>query len=61
MRLHKTVAIVTGDGSGMGEAIAETYAREGAHVAVVDGDAAKNAVLPICARRLRRPKCAGRV
>jgi 3-oxoacyl-[acyl-carrier protein] reductase len=43
MRLHKTVAIVTGGGSGMGEAIAETYAREGAHVAVVDvdGDAAK--------------------
>ena len=43
MRLHKIVAIVTGGGSGMGEAIAETYAREGAHVAVVDvdGDAAK--------------------
>jgi 3-oxoacyl-[acyl-carrier protein] reductase len=43
MRLHKTVAIVTGGGSGMGEAIAETYAREGAHIAVVDvdGDAAK--------------------
>jgi 3-oxoacyl-[acyl-carrier protein] reductase len=43
MRLHKVVAIITGGGSGMGEAIAETYAREGAHVAVVDidGDAAK--------------------
>jgi len=43
MRLSKTIAIVTGGGSGMGEAIAETYAREGAHVAVVDvdGDAAK--------------------
>jgi 3-oxoacyl-[acyl-carrier protein] reductase len=43
MRLHGTVAIVTGGGSGMGAAIAETYAREGAHVAVVDvdGDAAK--------------------
>jgi len=42
MRLQHTVAIVTGAGSGMGEAIAETYAREGAHVAVVDinGDAA---------------------
>jgi len=40
MRLHKTVAIVTGGGSGMGEAIAETYAREGAHVAVVDIDSA---------------------
>jgi 3-oxoacyl-[acyl-carrier protein] reductase len=38
MRLHKAVAIVTGGGSGMGAAIAETYAREGAHVAVVDLD-----------------------
>ncbi len=43
MRLQNTVAFVTGGGSGMGEAIAETYAREGAKVAVVDvdGDAAK--------------------
>ena len=43
MRLQNKVAIVTGGGSGMGEAIAETYAREGARVAVndVDGEAAK--------------------
>src|SRR5579859_2825668 len=44
MRLHKTVAIVTGGGSSMGAAIAETYAREGQHVAIVDvdGNVAKN-------------------
>jgi 3-oxoacyl-[acyl-carrier protein] reductase len=43
MRLQGRIAIVTGAGSGMGEAIAETYAREGAHVAVLDvnGDAAR--------------------
>ena len=43
MRLQNTVALVTGSGSGMGAAIAETYAREGARVAVIDldGDAAK--------------------
>ncbi len=43
MRLQGKVAIVTGGGSGMGAAIAETYAQEGAHVAVVDidGNAAK--------------------
>ncbi len=43
MRLKGKVAIVTGAGSGMGAAIAETYAREGAHVTLadMDGDAAK--------------------
>ncbi len=42
-RLAGKVAIVTGAGSGMGEAIAHTYAREGAKVAVLDvnGDAAQ--------------------
>jgi len=36
MRLANKVALVTGAGSGFGKAIAETYAREGAKVAVVD-------------------------
>jgi 3-oxoacyl-[acyl-carrier protein] reductase len=49
MRLRETIAIVTGGGSGMGAAIAETYAREGAHVAVVDvdGDAARRVAAKI--------------
>jgi 3-oxoacyl-[acyl-carrier protein] reductase len=36
MRLHKQVAIVTGAGSGFGEAIAKRYAEEGAKVVVND-------------------------
>src|SRR4051812_36207097 len=35
-RLADHVAIVTGAGQGIGEAIARTFAREGARVAVVD-------------------------
>lgn len=38
MRLKDKVAIVTGAGSGMGIVIAETYAREGAKVGVLDID-----------------------
>ncbi|MBV9347254.1 MAG: glucose 1-dehydrogenase [Pseudolabrys sp.] len=58
MRLNGKTAIVTGAGSGMGEAIAKTYAREGARVAVLDvnaqaankvaGAIGKNAVALAC-------------
>jgi NAD(P)-dependent dehydrogenase (short-subunit alcohol dehydrogenase family) len=37
-RLEDKIALITGAGAGIGRAIAETFAREGAHVAVADRD-----------------------
>lgn len=49
MRLNGKTALVTGAGSGIGKCISETYAREGARVALADinGDAAKSAARAI--------------
>lgn len=38
MRLQDKIALITGSGSGIGEATAKTFAREGANVEVTDID-----------------------
>jgi len=49
MRLDGKIALVTGAGSGIGKCIAETYAREGARIALadIDANAAKSAARTI--------------
>jgi len=45
MRLNHKVAVVTGAASGIGRAIAETFAGEGAYVVLADRDAAAGAAM----------------
>ena len=57
MRLQGKTALVTGAAQGFGLGIAETFAREGARVALIDinGEAAKEAAAKVGADRSRSP------
>jgi 3-oxoacyl-[acyl-carrier protein] reductase len=59
MRLKDKVAIITGAGSGIGEATAVKFAREGARVAVCDINVAacEKVVAEIARGAARRSRC----